>query len=573
MGLHEASDDGVSESSRPAFAVVTYDRERLGELFGGLHRAYAREEKATPHVAYFRHYFDELMPLTIVVEEGYVDHDYLEDYTGFYARCFAEYPRVCSRLHFFALSFSEDDFCALLRGDAGRLQEPALQDAYAGFIVLKPLPETVIGRTCLRPYKEGVIFDRRFPITRVYRVNLFGICLQVTTLAFQEQDKAVAACASSAIWSALQGTGHLFHHAIPSPVEITRTATQVLPLESRSLPNDGLTPPQMSAAIRAAGLECDAISVTDLAILKRSLYAYLRGRIPLLLGVQLYDSQRDGAYLGRHAMAVVGYHLPKSSPWSADKREFRLRAERMDKFYVHDDQVGPFARMVPCQSRAALEAGFEVDKMLLQKITEEAYIKTDNLWLTRWRRPGGEEPAGVVAAPYLLLLPLYHKIRLSFESVLNMVRSFDRFLEWMHGRRPASARQPKSLIGIFPETLEWDIYLCGNEDFRQDIREHIPLGKQRLRLLTAGLPRFMWRAVGYDTKGQRTLELLFDATDVPQGRCLLMAIEYRATLLHSLRYLLSRVNVYEEAETSEEGRVLAWFKHIEQPKDAFVIAE
>ncbi len=569
VGFPQTSNDGLSEPHSSPFKVVAYDRGRLGELFGGHHLAYARENKATPHVAYFRHYFDELKPLTIVVEERYVDHDYLEDYTGFYARCFAEYPRLCSRLHFFSVGFSDADFRALLCGNEGPLNEAALRDAYAGFIVLKPLPETVIGRTCLRPYQEGQIFDRQFPITRVYRVNLFGIPLEVTSLAFQEQDKAAAACASSAIWSALQGTGHLFHHAIPSPIEITRAATQVLPLESRSLPNDGLTPPQMSAAIRAAGLECDAISVTDLAILKRSLYAYLRGRIPLLLGVQLYDSQRGGAELGRHATAVVGYHLDKLEPWVAATQEFRLRAERIDKFYVHDDQVGPFARMVPCCSQAAKDAGFDATRMPLSEIACQAGVETNNLWLTRWRRRGGEEPAGVVAVPYLLILPLYHKIRLSFDSVLNMVRSFDQFLEWMHGRRSASARQPKALINLVPEPLEWDIYLCNNEDFRKDARGHIPAGEQRIRMMTAGLPRFVWRAIGYAAGGVRTLGLLFDATDVPQGRCLLMAIEYRKTLLYSLRYLLHHVNVYEEAETSEEGRVLAWFKNVE-PARSFI---
>ena len=518
MGLPQASDDGLNGPHGSPFQVVAYDRERLGEQFGGHHSAYAREKKATPHVAYFRHYFDELKPLTIVVEECYVDHDYLEDYTGFYARCFAEYPRHCRRLHFFDVSFADEDFRALLGGNPNSLTEETLQKAYAGFIVLKPLPETVIGRTCLHPYQEGEVFDRQFPITRVYRVNLFGVALQVRSLAFQEQDKAAAACASSAIWSALQGTGHLFHHAIPSPVEITRSATQVLPLESRSLPNDGLTPPQMSAAIRATGLECDAVSVTEVSILKRSLYAYLRGRIPLLLGVQLYDSQRGGAELGRHAAAIVGYHLTKIAPWGTATHEFRLRAERVDKFYVHDDQVGPFARMVPCQSQTARDVGFEASRMSLPEIARQAEVEMDNLWLTRWRRPGGEEPAGVVAAPYLLILPLYHKIRLSFDSVLNMVRSFDQFLEWMHGRRSERARQPKALLQLFSQRVEWDIYLCSNEDFRQDVRSYIPSGEQRICLMTSGLPRFIWRAVGYSADGNRTVELLFDATDVPQGR-------------------------------------------------------
>ena len=39
---------------------------------------------------------------TIIVENYYVDGDYLDDYSNYYAKCFYPYKRICKRLHFFS---------------------------------------------------------------------------------------------------------------------------------------------------------------------------------------------------------------------------------------------------------------------------------------------------------------------------------------------------------------------------------------------------------------------------------------------------------------------------------------
>jgi len=98
---------------------------------------------------------------------------------------------------------------------------------------------------------------RRYPITRRYKANLFGWDLEVNSLAFLEQDKVVGACSTSALWSVLQGTGVTFHHHIPTPVEITQSATLYIPPippETRHFPNNGLTVPHMAQAIKQVDL-------------------------------------------------------------------------------------------------------------------------------------------------------------------------------------------------------------------------------------------------------------------------------------------------------------------------------
>ena len=172
------------------------------------------------HTRYLETYFERVGAATIIVESEYIDRDFLEDFAGYYVRCFPEYERKCARLHFFTKPFSKNDVLQALDGSgllAGRLQT-----AFLGFIVVKPLPQTIIGRTCLTTYPEEQ--GRSFPITRTYEANLCGLNLTVKSLAYQEQDRVAAACATSALWSVFHGTGKLFHHHIPSPVEITQAA-------------------------------------------------------------------------------------------------------------------------------------------------------------------------------------------------------------------------------------------------------------------------------------------------------------------------------------------------------------
>lgn len=206
------------------------------------------------HYYYFKGYFKDLKAKTILVEKKYIDKDYLEDFAGYYVSCFKHYLKRCSRYHFFDIAFRGSDFEDYLSDNNSSLTIKKLQKSYLGFVVIKPLPETIIGRTCLKTYPADNN-RRHYPISRIYKANLFGTQLEVKTLAFQEQDKVVAACATSALWSVFHGTSLKFQHGVPSPFEITKLATASLPFESRTMPNKGLSTAMMAKAIKEVGLE------------------------------------------------------------------------------------------------------------------------------------------------------------------------------------------------------------------------------------------------------------------------------------------------------------------------------
>jgi hypothetical protein len=241
----------------PAFEVHPYSDGAFKKALTDASHCGDREAlEKKPQVTYLANSLKHLKAQTLLIEHWYVDRDFLEDYAAHYARCFEEYPRFCRRVHAFSGAFSEDALKALIQNEPGNLTADAFSGSYLGFVVVRPLPYRLIGRTCLRPptLPEGA----QFPAIRNYRVHLFGIDLEFPSLAFQEQDREVAACATSALWSLFQSTGATYQHHMPSPVEVTRAATKHAADVNRVFPNVGLSPRQ-----QGGGDQCQCRSGRD----------------------------------------------------------------------------------------------------------------------------------------------------------------------------------------------------------------------------------------------------------------------------------------------------------------------
>lgn len=499
------------------YQVVDYSFEKLLQLFVENSRARRQIVNAKRHCKYLHGYLNDIGTKAIVVESEYVDHGFLEDFAGYYVRCFKNYERKCSRLHFFNTALKVEYLDAILGGSYSRETEEALNKSYLGFVVVKPLPETIIGRTCLRTYPE-VGGQRNFPTKRPYKANLFGIPLTLDTLAFQEQDEVAAACATSALWSAFQGTGKLFHHRIPAPIEITIAAGEHSSF-SRTLPNEGLTGPQMAQAIRSVGLEPFPVNAEKTHVLRSTLYAYLRGGIPVLLLIRLVGSEFP--HDSRHAVTVTGYSLDMTN--SLPPREpigLHLKASRIDKIYAHDDQVGPFARI---------------------EVGDNGYLATSC--------PESSGPSRYFqSVPENLLVPLYHKIRIPFEVLLGRaIFPFDSVFELY--REKGDIRMSKS--------VEWDIYLATVSEFKQEILTATRLDTDcRRSVLAESMPRYLWRASAF--RGEElALDLLFDATDIEQGRFFIRAIEYDPELSRDLRRVSREPGL--AAEYDVVSQIFEWF--------------
>ena len=234
-----------------------------------------------------------------------------------------------------------------------------------------------------------------------------------------------------------------------------------------------MTPEQMAHAIRNVGLEPYLIDATHKDVVKATIYAYQRAKIPLILGA-LLKNNATGVDLGRQAVTITGYRLDK------DKIEFRghrfyLKSSRISKIYAHDDQVGPFARM--------------------------EFHDTDSALTISWKDQLTGKLGNIDAVPRLLIIPLYNKLRIPFDVILGLIFKLDSILNIIDD----SLR-----IGI--SNIEWDIYLIQSNELKCEVFSSDLDDAQKLRLLHTNMPKFIWKAIAH--LNDESIEFLFVTTDI-----------------------------------------------------------
>jgi hypothetical protein len=496
------------------FRVAQFSDE---DLFTSLANDYATPDEvaAHDHAAYLRGYLSSIGARTIVVESPYVDGDYLDDFASYYVKCFTTYSRWCRRIHFFSASFSDQDILDVIRGDDAK----RLENSYLGFIVARPLPQTIIGRTVLGTFPDDN-GRRQFPCIAAYPVNFFGVTLTVRSLPFEEQDTVLAACATVALWSCFQKTAELFGTRAPSPAVITRSASEAVHL-GRPIPSRGLKIEEICTAIRYAGLEPEVVDLSEERVpLISLLYSYLTAGLPVILVVQIGGLPDDGY----HAITLAGYSI---LPARLRDREIRgesfvpMAGLKIDKFYGHDDQIGPFARHIVVQSKR-----------------KNYPIR----FKTSWKDPNTGD--GLPVYPFAVIVPVYHKVRLRFLDVYDWVDPLHQVLRDLipPGSKP-----------------EWDIRLQFSNDYKSKIRVDDQLSETvREALLTANHPRFWWRAtlrLGHDL-----LELLFDATGIARSFPLNCAVWPDESFALAVEGALNDPNNESELKTALGSRYLNFLR-------------
>jgi len=527
------------EEQEKTICVCQYSKTAFFDLL--LEKSSTTKEliKEKTHLSYFDAYLQSkyLKAKTIVAEYNYIDRDYLEDFSAYYVRCFTDYERKCIRLHFFSNEFSQGDFESFL-DTYNKEYHDTLNKSYLGFIVIKPLPETIFGRTCLKTYDERnePEIRRIYPTVRDYEVNLCGITLTINSMAFQEQDHVVSACATSALWSAFQCTAKLFHHKIVSPVEITKSATEHFPLSERTFPNKGLNIEQMMHAVQKLEMEPFEVDIEDDEYnLKNCIYSYLSFGIPIILCLDLYEPT-NGKYKnkGSHAVVITGFRLEEKNSRKdeiAFLPKFRTAASKMTKIYAHDDQIGPFAKMIIDVSRNPIED------------EESKTIKTLIL-KTEW---------DYIVVPKIFLIPLYHKIRIPLDKVLEIMRVFNAIIN-------NSIENIDDLMT--PQgKYEWEITLTSVNKFKEEILLK-PGGNERSRaILQKNMPRFIWRVKSL-CQGKPVMDILFDATDIEQGDFFISGVVYNRELFSSIQLVInSDETVYSYLNMNPASKsMVEWIK-------------
>lgn len=452
-------------------------------------------------VKYIFNYLKDLKAKSVLLEFDYVDKDYLEDYSRYYVRCFNNAGYRCTRLHFFQNEINHQTVESFLLNGIESSARNDLQSSYLGFVVIKPLPSTFIGRTCLKVYPKLISSQDRKCLARTYNVDLFGISLSVESVAFQEQDKILSACATTAIWSAIHGFESKSVRDVPACSEITTYAINHIQDSNNGFPNKELTNKQMLRALDVLGFRYHTEKVAPdsgsfFAIVK----SYIDSKLPIILGglVSEFSSSDESSgwhSLAGHAVTVLGY---KDS-------------EDGKAIYFHDDRLGPFARAVIAEDEVASDATAESGKFhLLLQLKDK-----DGVWLQPKQR----------LTPQTIIVPTDKKVRISPDLVRNTCELIIDI--YRQDILPVAIKKALANSAILSEQdlpdfeIDFELSLAEISGVRKSLIENQKntieiFKKTRADYLRSSSARFHWVA-RFRVASSVAVEIFFDATDIPQG--------------------------------------------------------
>lgn len=497
---------------------------------------------------------------TIVAEDEYIDRHFLEDYAEYYARCFPYHQRKCSRLHFFNEKFDEHEFKEALESSDKSLGG-RLQNSYIGFAVIRPVPHTCFAKLCLRPFGVHTSKVGRMVLRTRVQVSLFGVGLTVDTIPFIEQDKVVSACATSSLWTALSATKETPLASLPSPSAITKSATHLINDGLRVFPNNGLTAPQVAQSLAHYGLAPTVVHLSDehyIDDLKERIYAYINNDTPLILGGDVYEKNKDDLrYLGKHLVCVVGYNSIENTS-NGDRK---LASDAIDKIYIHDDRIGPFIKV------KAKPIGFSYEGQKRYALELQVDDVHNNYFV-----------------PDVLILGLSHKIRIPYDHISAVCAALQGYLQWttedLFAKLDADEGDVKQAHEAFRSIVDgvWDVALVSSIKVKEQLRGEPNFWSynglfKKTSLLFQNLPKHIWRCRIYkknDSGEELLTDILFDATEIPQGRLMVGYVSYSLDADRVWNHVKNQIEYRKwqayEAENSEGkyyvGSVVRFFSEL-----------
>ncbi|MEP1781752.1 hypothetical protein [Reichenbachiella sp.] len=469
------------------FEVIPFNEQNLAKALSNKYLPQTEvSTKKSNHFRYLLSYLSTtgLAAGTIVIESPYVSKSFLNDYASYYALCFEPYEKHTKRIHFFQSEFGKRTFSSAIINPVGPASKKVFGGLnYLGHIVAKPLPEAIIGPTLLRTFQN--VQGRRYT-TKPYKINLFGKKVKFDSLVFQEQDTVVSACATMATWVALHKASRLFETTSPTPNQITSSAGNLFTTSGRSFPNHGLDYHQIGNVLKSVGLVAELRNkvVVDsngnhkpqpfdnMFEFRAFLYAYNKIGIPILLGIRQPH--------GLHLIAMTGFHIETTATF-LPHAGIRLNAHRIEKIYVHDDQIGPFARTkIMATNPDGAEYELETDLPPDNVNGYQQLIKSQ------------------VISAHAVLHP---KIRIQFEEVLVEIKNLDFILR---------------AITQDQENYEWDIYLDFSNIYKEELRQLTITGSIKRKPLFSSYPKHIWVArLRYH--GVVVFDIIFDSTAIARS--------------------------------------------------------
>jgi hypothetical protein len=111
---------------------------------------FLNKEQGNPHItSTILNHLRALQTLAALIDDDYIDRDFSEAYSAYYAKTFKRHSKVCKRLLFFSCDL--DFLPKLAVTDAAKRLEAEAGEHYLGHIVLRPISKAPISQAILKP--------------------------------------------------------------------------------------------------------------------------------------------------------------------------------------------------------------------------------------------------------------------------------------------------------------------------------------------------------------------------------------------------------------------------------------
>lgn len=377
-------------------------------------------------------------------ETNYVDKVYRDSYYHYYSSKLFAYQRNCIRISLFNDKVDSSDFW-----DKDMTEK--LRKNYLGFIVLRPTPPHLIGRSVISPLAKR---DSDFVTCKsIFQTTANGQKFKIEGFPHSSQDNETITCAETTIWALMEYFSSKYSEYSPVlPSKIIKTLAHVS--SERQVPSKGLNIAQMSFALREFGFGTRIYGKVQYGNdFESILNCYIESGIPLIIAMQ------NGRNIGHALLAIGREHLSND------------QIDTASHIGINDPQLN------------SLISNKNIEILDIDSIERDIIFVDDNLPV--YQRAKLSQPAIHYPDPNwhlcritYFIAPLYTKIYLeAFQAKSYIIR----FL----------------LTGPFPlndgTKIVLRCYLASSRSFKDKVSRNKGIGRDlKALLLETSMPKFIW---------------------------------------------------------------------------------
>ncbi|MDX8341758.1 hypothetical protein SLH46_21340 [Draconibacterium sp. IB214405] len=267
--------------------------------------------------------------ITVFFEYPYVDKFYRDSYYTYFSTKHTAYKRNSIRLSFFTKGVDDSYF-------RDKDKKGKLQQAFLGFITIRPTKRGLIGRSLISP--------------KLYRHNNFvtcltsfstlinGVKLSIDAFPYCSQDTETISCAETTLLNTMEYFGSKYPEYSPVlPSKIIRLLSSRA--SERQLPSSGLSIDDISFVLKDLGFSPKLYSKSVLDndnLFKKILDIYIESGIPIIGAIENDNLGHAVIFVGREELFKDGQLDDEF-----DNHDFNF-SNIIEKYVLIDDNYPPY---------------------------------------------------------------------------------------------------------------------------------------------------------------------------------------------------------------------------------------